>query len=81
MAVVLGLALATGYAAGEDGSQPTKQTLQKKTEERETQRRATLEAHEKRKTHFERSCNRPLSSDTDFALCRAAYRALVAIQK
>jgi hypothetical protein len=71
MAVVLGLVLATGYAAGEDDSQPSKQTLQKK---------AALEAHEKRKAHFERSCNKPLASDTDFALCRAAYRALVATQ-
>lgn len=80
VAVVLGLA-ATGYAAGEDDSQASKQTLQKKADEREPQRRAALEAHEKRKHHFERSCNKPLSSDTDFALCRAAYRAFVATQK
>jgi hypothetical protein len=79
--VVLGLVLATGHAAGEDDSQVSKETLQKKADARESQRRAALEAHDKRKAHFERSCNRSLSSDTDFALCRAAYRALVAIQK
>jgi len=81
MAVVLGLVLATGYAAGEDDGQASKQTLQKKAEQRESQRRAALEAHEKRKAHFERSCNKPLASDTDFALCRAAYRALVTTQQ
>ena len=74
VAVVLGLVLPSGYAAGED----LKPGTQKKAEE---QRRVALEAHEKRKAHFERSCNKPLASDTDFALCRAAYRALVSTQK
>jgi hypothetical protein len=77
MAVVLGMLVTSGYAAGED----LKQGPQKKAEERETQRRAALEAHEKRKSHFERSCNKPLNSETDFVLCRAAYRALVSTQK
>jgi hypothetical protein len=77
MAVVLGLVVTSGYAAGED----LKQVTQKKAEDRDAQRRAALEAHEKRKSHFERSCNKPLASDTDFALCRAAYRALVSTQK
>ena len=81
MALVLGMVLGTGYAAGQEDSRASKQTMQKKAEEREAQRRAALEAHEKRKHHFERSCNKPLSSDTDFALCRAAYRALTAITK
>jgi hypothetical protein len=83
MAVVLGLALAADYAAGEDNGRtpaPT-QTAQAKADERESQRRAATEAHEKRKAHFERSCNKTLQSDTDFALCRAAYRALVAVPK
>ena len=70
MAVVLGLVLASGYAVA-----------QNKADDREAHRRAALEAHEKRKSHFERSCNKPLSSETDFVLCRAAYRALVSTQK
>ena len=74
MAVVLGLVATSGYAAAEDLQKGT----QKKAEE---QRRAALEAHEKRKVHFERSCNKPLNSETDFVLCRAAYRALVSTQK
>jgi hypothetical protein len=83
MAVVLGLALAADYAAGEDNGQApaSNQTAQKKLDERESQRRAALEAHEKHKAHFERSCNKSLQSETDFALCRAAYRALVAAPK
>ena len=83
MAVVLGMVLAAGYAVGEDNNKAPvpKQTAQKKVDDREAQRRAALEAHEKRKEHFERSCNKPLKSDTDFVLCRAAYRALVATPK
>jgi hypothetical protein len=71
VAVVLGLLLAAGHATAQ----------QKKADEPEVQKRAALEAHEKRKAHFERSCNKALSSDTDFVLCRAAYRAFVATQK
>lgn len=81
MAVVLGVAQAAAYAIGEDDVPAPKQTAQKKVAEREAQRRADMEAHERRKEHFERSCNKPLQSDTDFALCRAAYRALVAVPK
>ena len=82
MAVVLGMVLAAGYAVGADSQAPaSKHTAQKKVDDREAQRRAALEAHEKRKEHFERSCNKPLKSDTDFVLCRAAYRALVATPK
>jgi hypothetical protein len=80
MAVVLGMVLAAGYALGEDNQAPApkQMTVQKKVDDREAQRRSALAAHEKRKAHFERSCNKPLKSDTDFVLCRAAYRELVA---
>lgn len=82
MAVVLGVAQAAAYAIDETGPAPaSKQTAQKKVDEREAQRRAALDAHEKRKEHFERSCNKPLRSETDFDLCRAAYRALNSPQK
>jgi hypothetical protein len=81
MAVVLGVAQAAAYAVGEDNGPAPKQTAQKTVDQREAQRRAAMEAHERRKAHFERSCNKPLQSDTDFDLCRAAYRALVAVPK
>lgn len=82
MAVVLGVAQAAAYAIDETGQAPaSKQTAQKKVDEREAQRRAALDAHEKRKEHFERSCNKALKSESDFDLCRAAYRALSQPQK
>ena len=77
MAVVLGVVLAAGFAVGEDGANaPTKQTGQMKVDEREAQRRAALEEQQKRKDAFERACNKPLKSDMDFDLCRAAYKRL-----
>ena len=81
MAVVLAVVLAAGYAVGEDAVPVTKQTAQQKTDAREVQRRAALEEQQKRKDTFDRSCNKPLKSDTDYDLCRAAYRALVAAPK
>ena len=81
MAVVLAVVLAAGYATGEDAVPAPKQTAQQKTDVREVQRRAALEEQQKRKDQFDRSCNKPLKSDTDYDLCRAAYRALVATPK
>ena len=79
VAVVLAVVLAAGYAVGEDGAAgASKQTMQMKVEEREAQRRAALEEQQRRKDAFERACNKPLKSDTDFDLCRSAYRALEA---
>lgn len=78
MAVVLGVILAAGYAQGEATPPPgaPKQTAQEKVAEREAQRRAAVEEQQKRKDAFERACNKPLKSDTDFNLCRAAYKRL-----
>ena len=84
MAVVLGVVLAAGFAVGEDGAQNAAQNAAKpaattgriKVEEREAQRRAALEEQQKRKDAFERACNKPLKSDSDFDRCRAAYKAL-----
>ena len=60
MAVVLGVVVAAGFAAGEDRT-----VVDKKSEEQE-----------KRRAHFERACNKPLKTENEKALCRAAYRAL-----
>jgi hypothetical protein len=60
IAVVLGVVVAGGFAAGEDRT-----VVDKKGEEQE-----------KRRAHFERACNKPLKTENDKALCRAAYRAL-----
>ena len=61
MAVVLGVVVAAGFAAGED-----KTVVEKKGSEEQ----------EKRRAHFERACNKPLKTENEKALCRAAYRAL-----
>ena len=77
VAVVLGVVLAAGYAVGEDGAAgASKPTMQMKVEEREAQRRAALEEQQRRKDAFERACNKPLKSATDFDLCRTAYKRL-----
>ena len=83
MAVVLAIVLAAGYAAGEENMPDAapKQTMQSKVDARDAQRRAALEDQQRRKEHFERACSRPLKSDLDFELCRAAYKALVAFPK
>ena len=82
VAVVLAIVWAAGYAVGEDSAIPApKQTVQQKVDQREAQRQAALEEHKKRKEHFERTCGRPLKSDTDYDLCRAAYKALLNTQK
>lgn len=61
MAVVLGVVLAAGFAAGED---------------RTVAEKKVLDEQQKRKEHFERACNKPLKTDNDKQACRAAYRAL-----
>lgn len=84
MAVVLGVVLAAGFAVGEDGAQNAAQSAAKpasttghmKPQEREAQRRAALEEQQRRRDAFERACNKPLKSATDFDLCRAAYKRL-----
>ena len=79
MAVVLGVVLAAGFAVGEEGAQSTAKqatTGQIRLEEREAQRRAALEEQQRRKDAFERACNKPLKSEMDFDLCRAAYKRL-----
>ena len=81
MAVVLAVVLAAGYAVGEDAVPAAKPTAQQKTDAREVQRRAALEDQQKRKDQSDRSCNKPLKTDTDYDLCRTAYRALTATSK
>lgn len=79
-AIVLAVLTVAGYVFGE-GSVPgsaAAQTGQEKVSEREAQRRAAVQEQQKRKDAFERACNKPLKSDTDFDLCRSAYRALEA---
>jgi len=78
MAVVLGVILAAGYAQGEAPAPAgaPKITAQDRLVEREAQRRAAVEEQQKRKDAFERACNKPLKSETDFDLCRAAYKRL-----
>ena len=89
VALVLGVVLAAGFAVGEDGAPAQKQgtatgipaatpavTGQMKVQEREAQRRAALEEQLRRKDAYDRACNKPLRSDTDFDLCRTAYKRL-----
>jgi hypothetical protein len=89
VALVLGVVLAAGFAVGEDAVPAPKQgtatgiptatpsiTGQMKVQEREAQRRAALEEQQRRKDAYDRACNKPLRSDTDFHLCRTAYKRL-----
>jgi hypothetical protein len=77
VAVVLAVILAAGHAYSEAmvpaAAQPT---AQQKVDEREAQRRAAVEEQQKRKDAFERACSKPIKSDTDHELCRAAYKRL-----
>ena len=82
VAVVLAVVLAAAYAVGEEVEPaPKVLTAQQKVDQREAQRRVSLEEQQKRKEHFERSCNKPLKTSIDYDLCRAAYKALVDTQK
>jgi hypothetical protein len=70
-ALFLAVLLVTDYALGEDKARPAaaKETPQQ------------VEEQQKRKEAYERLCSKPLKSDSDFAICRAAYKAFVATQK
>lgn len=61
MAVVLGVVVAAGFAAGEDKTVPEKKAA---------------EEQQKRREHFERVCSKPQQTENDRAACRAAYKAL-----
>jgi hypothetical protein len=75
-AVVLAVILAAGHAYGQTVSQTGSPTAQEKVVEREAQRRAAVEEQQKRKDAYERACNKPMKSDEDLSLCRAAYKRL-----
>jgi flagellar biosynthesis/type III secretory pathway M-ring protein FliF/YscJ len=77
VAVVLAVILAAGHAYSEAMVPATAQpTAQQKLDEREAQRRVAVEEQQKRKDAFERACTKPMKSDTDYELCRAAYKRL-----
>ena len=66
MAVVLGVVVAAGFAVGENNAPAPTKTVDKKQ----------LDEQQKRREHFERACNKPLNTENDKQICRAAYRAL-----
>jgi hypothetical protein len=78
IALVLGGVLITGYALGQEGMQTpaVKQTMQKKLDEREAQRRAAVAEHKKRKDDFARRCMKAGLTDAELEACRVAYRRL-----
>ena len=77
LAIILGAALATGYARGDGPSMPAaKETVQERLLAREAMQRAALADHSRRKQDVARLCNRPLTSPADLEACRAAYRKL-----
>jgi hypothetical protein len=79
MAVVLGVVLTAGYANGE-GPAPaagaTGTTAQDRLDAREAARRAAVAEQQRRKDAFERACNKPIQSESEFEVCRTAYRRL-----
>ena len=77
IAVVLAVILAAGHAYGEEIAPVVgKPTAQEKVTEREAQRRAAVQEQQKRKDAFDRACSRPMKSDSDFELCKSAYKKL-----
>ena len=79
MAVVLGVVLTAGYANGEAPTPATGATVttaQDKLDAREAARRAAVAEQQRRKDAFERACSKPIKSEGDFEVCRAAYRRL-----
>ena len=66
MAVVLGVVVAAGFAVGENNAPAPTKTVDKKQ----------LDEQQKRREHFERACNKPLKTESEREICRAAYRAL-----
>jgi predicted DNA binding protein len=77
MALVLAGVLATAYAFGEEDKTPVVQeTVQKKVEAREAQRRAAMAEHKKRKEEFARRCTKSGLTDAELEACRVAYRRL-----
>ncbi len=76
MAVVLAVILAAGHAYGDTVSHTWRPTAQEKVDEREAQRRTAVGEQQKRKDAYERACNKPMKSDSDLELCRAAYKRL-----
>jgi hypothetical protein len=77
MALVLAGVLATAYAFSEENRTPVAQeTVQKKLDQREAQRRAAMAEHKKRKEEFARRCTKPGLTDAELEACRAAYRRL-----
>ncbi len=77
MALGLAVAVAAVYTLGEDGIQPpVKETIQKKLETKEAQRRAAVAEQKRRKADFARHCSKDDMTDSERQACRAAYRRL-----
>jgi hypothetical protein len=77
MAIVLGVLLAAGYAFGEGAPAPAQgATAPGKEADREAARRVALAEQQKRKDEYERACSKPLKTETDWNLCRTAYKRL-----
>lgn len=77
-AIVLAIILVAGHALGEatSGSTAPTPTVQQKVEEREAQRRSAIEEQQRRKEAYQRACQRPLRTEAEVDLCRAAYKRL-----
>jgi len=77
MALGLAVAVATTYTLGEDGIQPpVKETIQKKLETKEAQRRAAVAEQKRRKADVARHCSKEDMTNSERQACRAAYRRL-----
>ena len=77
--LALALIVAVDRAVGQEGKRApaARETVQKKLDEREAQRRVEMAEHQRRKLDFARRCNgRFFKSESDLEYCRAAYRRL-----
>lgn len=79
LSIILAAALVAGHAFSQENtapSEPKAETMQKKVDEREAQRRAAVEENRKRKDEFNRRCTRPLKSPFELEECRRVYRQI-----
>jgi hypothetical protein len=78
LSLILAAALVAGHAFSQDAvpAEPKAETMQKKVDEREAQRRAAALEHERRKEEFTKRCTKPLKSPFELEECRKVYRQI-----
>ena len=74
--IVAALALAAAGVLVSEYSRATDKALPRDPEAREAARRVAVAEHQRRKLEFTRLCSKPVMSNAEMDVCRAAYRRL-----